>query len=323
MYVYGKRPGRPSVAAVTAGNKHSHPLLFVCDRKSGHRFLVDTGAQISVIPATANDKLSGRTGPALIAANHTPIHTYGTRTVVLFFNTQRFKWTFTVADVPQPLLGADFLRANNLLVDLCSQRLVDAQTFASIPCGRAPGSAPQLGAISTIDNDYAKLLADFPDITTPTFSQTMTKHGIEHYIPTSGPPVHAHARRLAPDKLAIAKEEFRKMEEMGIVRRSSSPWASPLHMVPKHSGAWRPCGDYRRLNNATTPDRYPVPHIQDFTSSLACSRIFSKIDLVRGYRQIRVHETDIRKTAVITRLVCSSSSACLSASKMLRKLFNG
>ena len=86
----------------------------------------------------------------------------------------------------------------------------------------------------------------------------------------------------------------------GIVRRSDSPWSSPLHMVPKPDGPWRPCGDFRRLNDATEDDRYPLPHIQDFGSNLHGSKIFSVLDLQRGYHQIPMDPADIKKMAIIT-----------------------
>jgi hypothetical protein len=71
-------------------------------------------------------------------------------------------------------------------------------------------------------------------------------------------------------------------------------------MVKKPNGEWRPCGDYRVLNDKTIPDRYPLPFIQDITTILTNKQIFSKIDLQRAYHQIPINIDDIPKTALIT-----------------------
>ena len=90
------------------------------------------------------------------------------------------------------------------------------------------------------------------------------------------------------------------MERMGIVRRSDSPWASPLNVVPKANGGWLPCRDYRRLNTVTVDDRYLLPHIQDFNGKLCGMSIFYVVDLVRGFHQIPMALEDVLKTAIIT-----------------------
>ena len=244
--------------------------------------------------------LTDRHGPPLQAANGSPIRTYGIRYVELCFGDQRFSWDFIMAKVTVPLLGADFLCAYGLLVDIKGHRLIDAVTFCSYACSLGVSDFVGLSSIVPATDEFHRLLVQVPSLTKPTFSSNTSKHGVEHHMSTAGPPVHARTRRLDPVKLVIAKAEFENMERLGIIRRSSSPWSSPLHIVAKKGGGWRPCRDYRRLNDSTTPDRYPVPHIQDFSARLAGKVIFSKVDLVRGYHQVPVHPLDVPKTAVIT-----------------------
>ena len=93
-----------------------------------------TGAQISVIPATWQDKRNNQPGSPLMAANGTSISTYGTRSMPLKLGHYTYEAQLTLADVQRPLLGADFLRSHDLLVDLRGKRLVQADTLAPTTC---------------------------------------------------------------------------------------------------------------------------------------------------------------------------------------------
>ena len=88
-------------------------------------------------------------------------------------------------------------------------------------------------------------LAQFPELVGSDFADLNPKHGVEHHVETSGPLIFAKPQRLDAQKLAVAKAEFLKMEEAGIIRQSTSAWASSLHMVPKPNGSWCPCGNNR------------------------------------------------------------------------------
>lgn len=296
--VCGKRVSEFTVAAML----NSRPLLAVTDTLSKREFLVDTGAEVSIIPATNSDKAASwsQHNKKLRAANGTGISTYGHADLTVCIHGKTFQHRFIIADVHRALMGADFLLKHKLLVDLPKQRLIHSDSLSPLIGIIRDSDGIALGVSFETSDIYRRLLRRFPQVTEADFSKHAPKHNVEHRIVTEAPPVWSKPRRLNVDKLKAAKAEFDHLLRLGIIQPSTSQWSSPLHMVRKSNNEWRPCGDYRRLNAITAPDRYPVPHVQDFASQLNGASVFSKIDLIRGYHQIPVAKEDQPKTAVTT-----------------------
>ena len=140
-----------------------------------------------------------------MAANGAKIATFGSRFRSLRFGSGQFTWNFVIAEVTQPILGADFLSANSLLVDVRRRRLVHVETFESVTVFPALMSSLHVSAVASSSNAFKDILTTCPQLTTPNFANPIPAHGVKHHVVTSSPPIHAKARRLSPEKLKVAK----------------------------------------------------------------------------------------------------------------------
>ena len=247
----------------------------IADPESKLSYLIDTGAEISVLLLCPGDRRNASGGIQLQAANGTSIRTFGERSVQLDLGLAKsFTWKFTIAEVTKPIIGADFLRYFGLLVDVGRKRLMDAETFLTVPASYRHSAVSKLCVLVQTDQ-YSDILNEFMEVTVPCIKKCRLQGKVEHHIDTRcSRPVFARPRRLSPDKRSVAKEEFQTLLEMNIIRPSNSPWASPLHMVAKPSGGWRSCGAYRALNAVSENDRYSMPHLQDFAINLEGKKHF-------------------------------------------------
>ncbi len=337
----GRWDSRGTVAAAAA-SPTGEPgcLLLLVDEATQEKFLVDSGSAFSIIPFSST---APATGPAIMAADRASIKCWGSQRRSLLAANRHYTWNFLRAEVAFPIVGADFLTAFDLTVDLKRRRLVEAGRYyvplSAPPAGSlfapigvvaaqglsSPGSrgvAASTASLPTVEArlhsaarggrlqgppavpaamEEVEVAREFPEVVNVSKKLPQCKHRVQHVIDTTCTrPVSSRYRRLPPEKLEAAKREFAELEAQGIIEKSNSQWSSPLHMVEKPDGTWRCCGDYRRLNLVTKPDLYPPPHVEDLSARLAGMKVFSKLDLRKGYHQIPVAARDVQKTAIIT-----------------------
>ena len=118
----------------------------------------------------------------------------------------------------------------------------------------------------------------------------MTTAAFHHVDVGDATPIKQHPYRVYPVKRAYMRKEVMYMLEHGIIEPSRSPWSSPCVLVPKADGTWRFCTDFRKVNNVTKSDCFPLPRIDDCIDCTGSLQFVSKFDLLKGYWQVPLSE---------------------------------
>jgi hypothetical protein len=151
--------------------------------------------------------------------------------------------------------------------------------------------------------DQVPVVCEYPDVFPEEFPGMPPDRDIKFIIELvlEIAPIAQRAYRMNPQELEELKRQLADMLSKGLIRPSASPWGSPVLFVDKRDGTIRLCVDYRKLNEVTIKNKYPLPKIEDLFDQLNGAKVFSKIDLRTGYHQLKVCESNIPKTAFTTR----------------------
>lgn len=182
------------------------------------------------------------------------------------------------------ILNATQINAEGLPVEL---DLTEAQQLVT---------TTQLQKLKALVKEYIDIFERPPALGQAIHSYS--RHPIQLSIDTGcNEPVSTAPYRAAPKERQIIQQHIHQMLDEGIIRPSESPWASPVVLVPKKTGEWRFCIDFRKLNAVTVKDVYPLPRIDTMLDALQDTKYFTVMDLMSGYWQIAMHQDSISKTA--------------------------
>lgn len=263
--------------------------------------LLDSGCSKTVIGKKGWDWLSNTTKLTLAAnrsctiANGDECQVIGTVTLPICLR-DRVK-IFDVLVVPTLphflILGVDFWTKMEIIPDLFS----DEWSF------REQSLPDQVTAIHDMEHLNPEQRNLLESLITDTFQNMSAKLGctsaVSHIIRTSATPIKQRHYPLSPPLQKHVNEELDRMLKDGIIEPSSSPWASPIVLVKKPDNTYRFCVNYKRLNEVSLPDAYPLPFVSSILDKLRDARYLTTLDIKSAYWQIPMAEESKPLTAFV------------------------
>ncbi len=151
-------------------------------------------------------------------------------------------------------------------------------------------------------NKLSKLLIEYADVFAESEYDLGNFTSIEHTIDTGdAKPIKQRMRRTPTCFVHEEEGHLQKMMDAGVIQESMSEWASAPVLIRKRDGSVRWCIDYRALNNVTIKDTFPLPLVEDCLDTLSGNIWFSKLDANSAYWQVKISESDRKKTAFVTK----------------------
>ena len=146
--------------------------------------------------------------------------------------------------------------------------------------------------------DLKKLKDKYKDVLKDMLGKTTL---VQHDILTGDAvPIRLPDYRLTQHSKEILREEISFLLDQGSIKSSKSRWAAHIVLVAKKDGTKRMCVDYRKLNNVTTNNPYPLPNIDELIANIGPSKFISTLDLTKGYYQVPVNPKHCEKMAFVT-----------------------
>ena len=316
--------GQESPAPLNRIDKDSEETMHAFCNKNETSFLIDTGSSRSFLPSSIFTP-TGESKAKLVAANGTPIEVQGTKNLFVDLNLGViFYHKFVVANVREPILGMDFLKRHELLVDASKGLLIlpGTLTFAeaknddpnslNVPDLKIDQKIPLLpitqeviygNDISSYPDDLKAIFRRYPESMNKAVFKQEPKHSYRMKIHlTTEQPIYTKPRRLPISMEGPAIALVDELQDLGIVAPCTSSYNSPAFLVKKpdwtpKNPSYRIVSDYRQLNEFMRPCMAPLPHTDTFTVKFHGMKYFSKIDLSQAFYSLPLDEDSWDYTA--------------------------